>query len=106
MGTIKFDVPHSLPIEEAQKRVAKLTALWATQYGIKTQWVGNDARVAGKVKGLTLDAAVQVTGSAVNAEATDPGLLLRGPAKKYLTSQFAAYLDPKKSLADLGEVEG
>jgi hypothetical protein len=105
MGTIKFDVPHSLSLEEARARVEKLLANWSAKYGIQSTSTGNDAKVAGKVKGIALNAMLRVTSAGVDAEATDPGLLLRGPAKKYLTSQFLACLDPKIPLAEVGKAE-
>ena len=63
------------------------------------------SRAAGKASheggGLTLDATMRVTDKTVGGEATDPGMLLRGQAKKYLTHKFETWLDPGKSLEEL-----
>lgn len=101
MGTMKFEVPHSLPKDEAKRRVEALLKYWGGKYGTRAAWQGDGAQVSGKVMGINLDAAFEVTDSGIRGEGTDPGMLLRGQAKSYLTRKFAAVLDPNKSLADL-----
>jgi len=100
MGKIDFHVSHSLPQAEARRRIEKLTQHWA-KHGIHSTWNGDEARLQGKVLGMTLDATLRVTDKTVGGEATDPGLLLRGQAKRYLTHKFETWLDPKKSLEEL-----
>jgi hypothetical protein len=56
---------------------------------------------SGKVMGIALEGTMRVLDGKISGEATDPGMLLRGQAKKYVERKFAEYLDPKKSLADL-----
>lgn len=101
MGTMKFEVPHSLPKDEVRKRVEQLLEYWGTKYGVKADWAGEGARLVGKVMGIQLDASFVITDKAVQGEGTDPGLLLRGQAKAYLQKKFGAVLDPSKSLADV-----
>jgi hypothetical protein len=101
MGMMKFEVPHSLPRDEAKKRVQQLLEHWTSKYGVKSDWKGDGAKVTGRVMGIQLDATFQITDSAVAGEGTDPGLLLRGQAKTYLQKKFGAVLDPSKSLADI-----
>jgi uncharacterized heparinase superfamily protein len=106
MGTMKFDVPHSLPKEEARKRVERLMDDWSRKYGVKSQWSGDSASVSGRVMGISLEASFQVREGSVSGEGTDPGMLLRSKAKQYIQNKFDAYLDPSKStedLEDLGE---
>ena len=98
--TIEFHVDHSLPRAEARARIEKLTRAWA-RHGVKSTWNGDEAKLDGKVMGIHLVATLRVTDSRVGGEATDPGMLLRGTAKKYLTEKFAKYLDPGTSLVDL-----
>jgi hypothetical protein len=101
MGTMKFEVSHSLPKDEAKKRVEQLLHYWGTKYGVKADWSGDGAKLNGKVMGINLDASFVITDKAVQGEGTDPGMLLRGQAKAYLQKKFATVLDPSKSLADV-----
>jgi hypothetical protein len=102
MGLLSFEVPHTLPKEEARKRLEQLTRYWAGKYGVASRWSGDEATLSGKVMGISLSATLKVTESKVGGEATDPGMLLRGKAKKYLTHKFNSYLDPAKTLEQLG----
>ncbi len=103
MGKLKFEVPHSLGREEAKKRVEALIGYWSRKYGVNAQWAGDNASFAGKAMGFTIDATLQILDGKVAAESTDPGLLLRGQATKYLQKTFARFLDPAKTLADLNK---
>ena len=78
---------------------------WA-KHGIQSSWAGDMAKLSGKVLGVHLDATLRVTDRTVGGEATDPGLLLRGQAKKYLTHKFATWLDPTRSLEELADDGG
>jgi putative polyhydroxyalkanoic acid system protein len=101
MGTMKFEVPNTLPKDEAKKRVELLLQYWGTKYGVKSDWAGDGAKLNGKVMGINLDASFTITDKAIQGEGTDPGMLLRGQAKAYLQKKFGAVLDPSKSLADV-----
>lgn len=101
MGTMKFEVSHSLPKDEAKKRVEQLLHYWGSKYGVKSDWSGDGAKLNGKVMGINLDASFVITDKAIQGEGTDPGMLLRGQAKAYLQKKFGAVLDPSKSLADV-----
>ncbi len=48
--------------------------------------------------GVSVNGHLTVLGDKISGESTDPGMLLRGQAKKYLTRKFDEYLDPAKSL--------
>ena len=98
--TFEFHVSHALPRAEARARMERLTAAWS-RHGVQSKWTGDEAQLDGKVMGMHLVATLHVTDTQVGGEATDPGMLLRGQAKKYLTEKFAHYLDPKKSLSEL-----
>ncbi len=101
MATMKFDVSHTLPKDEAKQRVQKLVDYWHAKYGVQCTWEGERAHVNGKVMGINLDANFEVRDDCVTGEGTDPGMLLRGQAKKYIQGKFDTFLDPKKSAADL-----
>ena len=105
MGMMKLEIPHSLSLDDAKARVQALLDYWSRKYGVKSQWAGDKATFAGKAMGITIDGYLTVASKGVAGEATDPGMLLRGQAQKYLKKKFTDYLDPKKSLTDVqGEV--
>jgi hypothetical protein len=101
MGLIKFDVPNTLPIEEAKKRVEALLSYWNRKYGVSSSWKDHGASMKGKAMGVTIDGNLRVEANRIAGEATDPGMLLRGQAQKYLTRKFAEYLDASKTLEQL-----
>jgi len=98
---IKFEVPSSLSIEDAKKRVEALLAYWHRKYGVKSSWTGEKAVMSGRAMGVSIDGKLEVLATKVSGEAADPGMLLRGQATKYLTRKFGEYLDPKKTLEQL-----
>ena len=101
MGFLKFEVPNSLPVEEAKKRVEALLAYWKRKYGVTSAWTGVRATMKGKAVGVTIDGKLEVETKRIAGEASDPGMLLRGQAKKYLERKFAEYLNPSRSLDQL-----
>lgn len=101
MGMLKFEVPSTLPIDDSKKRVEALLSYWNRKYGITSSWNGTKAAMKGKAVGVTIDGTLEVLGNKISGEATDPGMLLRGQAQKYLTRKFAEYLDAAKSLDDI-----
>lgn len=105
MGMIKLEIPHTLSAEDAKARVQALLDYWARKYSLKSSWAGDKASFNGKMMGISIDGYLNVVAHRVAGEATDPGMLLRGQATKYLLRKFGDYLDPKKSLTDVqGEV--
>lgn len=105
MGMLKFEVPNALPVDEARKRVEALLDYWKRKYNVASSWTGDSATMKGKAMGVSIDGSLAVEGHRIAGEATDPGMLLRGQAQKYLTRKFAEYLDPKRSLEDLANGE-
>lgn len=101
MGKMSLEIPHTLSKDDALARVRLLTNAWGTKYGVTSRWNEDAVAFNGKVMGITLDGNLRVLDGKISGEATDPGMLLRGQAKKYVERKFAEYLDPKKSLADL-----
>jgi hypothetical protein len=98
---LKLDIPHALQVEDARARVTALLDHWAKKYGVKIAWTGDKATFDGKVMGISFNGSLTVLGGKIAGEASDPGMLLRGQAQKYLTKKFGDYLDAKKSLNDL-----
>lgn len=103
MGMLKFEVEHGFSKDEAKKRVEALLRYWGDRYGVRSSWSGDRATLSGKAMGVSIDGSLEIGERSVGGEAADPGMLLRGQAKKYLTRKFSDYLDPKKDPAKLGE---
>lgn len=111
MGMLKFEVPNSLPIEEAKKRVEALLGYWNRKHGVSSEWAAitsagepagvPSATMKGSAMGVKIDGNLKIETSRIAGEASDPGFLLRGQAQKYLTRKFAEYLDPKKTLEQI-----
>ena len=95
MGKIDFHVAHTLPLAEAKKRMERLTAYWA-KHGIQSTWAGDEAKLHGRVMGIHLDATLRVTDKTVGGEATDPGLLLRGPGEEVPDPQVRDLAGPEE----------
>jgi hypothetical protein len=100
MGTMKFEVNHSLSRDEAKKRIETLAQHWGSKYGFVTQWLGDSAKLAGKIMGLTIEATISIGDSKISGEGSDPGFLFRDKAKRYLTEKLTAALDPKAKMTD------
>lgn len=101
MGKMSLEIPHSLSKDEAKSRLQVLTDRWASKHGVASTWNGDSVTLNGKVMGIALEGVMHVLEGKISGEATDPGMLLRSQAKKYVERKFAEYLDPKKSVADL-----
>jgi hypothetical protein len=98
---MSLEIPHTLDKDEAKRRIELLTQRWASKHGVQSTWNGDSVTLNGKVMGITLEGVMQVMDKKISGEATDPGMLLRGQAKKYVERKFGDYLDPAKSVADL-----
>jgi hypothetical protein len=99
MGMLTFHVPNTLPVEEAKTRVEALLSYWQRKYGVQAVWSGTSATLTGKAMGFSFDGSVEVLAAKIAGNASDPGMLLRGQAQKYLTRKFAEYLNPAQALA-------
>jgi hypothetical protein len=61
---------------------------------VAVSWEGDSARLVGAVKGINFDATLTVRDGQVDAEGTDPGMLMRAVTTAYLKKKLAIYLDP------------
>ena len=100
---MRFDEAHTLGKDEAKRRIAKLADYWRSKYGVEVSWTEDSARLKGEVKGIGFDAKLTVRESNVEAEGTDPGLLMRSLAKTYLRKKLSLYLDPGVRVEDIIE---
>jgi len=102
---MKFEQAHTLGKDEAKARVQVLTKYWHDRYGVAVNWTSDySAHAKGSVKGVEFDATLTIRDSDVSAEGTDPGFLVRAAITAYLRQQLSEYLDPKKSVEDLGRM--
>ena len=101
MKKLKFEVPNTLPMEEARRRVEALLSYWGKKYGVQSSWSGDAATMAGKAMGVSIDGGLTVHPTRIAGEAVDPGMLLRGQAQKYIARKFGEYLDPSRSIDDI-----
>jgi hypothetical protein len=100
---MRFDNPNNLGKDEARRRITKLFDYWHSKYGVQVSWTDDSARLVGSVKGVAFDATITVGDTTVQAEGTDPGLLMRALTTSYLKKKLAMYLDPSKKLEDIVE---
>ncbi len=101
MGMLKFEVPHGLSKDEAVTRAKRLLEYWGEKYGITSSWSGDTANMNGKIMGISLEAVMTIKDDKVSGEATDPGMLLRSKARKYLEEKFQWALDPSRKAEEL-----
>jgi putative polyhydroxyalkanoate system protein len=94
---LSLEVSHALGRESAKKRMELLTQRWERKYGLRSTWAGDTARLSGTIMGISLQATLEVNDQSVRGEASDPGILFRSKAKKYLEEKLASYLDPSKT---------
>jgi putative polyhydroxyalkanoate system protein len=91
---LSLEVSHALGRESAKKRMELLIQRWARKYGLRSTWAGDTARLSGTIMGISLQATLEVNDQSVRGEASDPGILFRNKAKKYLEEKLCLYLDP------------
>src|SRR5690349_19682263 len=93
---------HKFEESEARERVRALSDYLSNKHGMAVAWLDdNRAHVKGKYTVVAIDAEVSVQGGQVRVSGKDPGMLWRGPAKKYIAGKLARYLDPAQSLDSL-----
>ncbi len=101
MARLNFEVPNTLPVDDAKQRVEALLTYWQRKYGIAATWTGASAKLTGKAMGVSIDASLNVEDRRIAGEGPDPGFLLRGQATKYIQRKFGQYLDPTTPLDEL-----
>jgi hypothetical protein len=84
--------PHALGKDEARARIQRLTDYWENKYGVAAAWDGNCAKISGKVKGITFDAAITVGDTEVEAKGSDLNWLVRRAAESYIRDKLDEYL--------------
>jgi len=96
---MEIEQSHAFGIDEVRARVRALGDYLAQKHGMTVEWLDeNRARIVGKYAVVNIDAEARIEGSRVLVKGKDPGLLWRAPAKKYVSSKLASYLDPARSV--------
>lgn len=94
---MEIEQNHNFGIDEARKRVQALGDYLAKKHGMTVEWLDADrARIRGKYAVVSIDAEARIEAGRVSVSGKDPGLLWRVPAKKYITTKLASYLDPAR----------
>lgn len=96
---MEIEQTHAFGLDEARARLRALADYLSNKHGMTVQWLDEDrARIVGKYAVVSIDAEARLEKSRVLIKGRDPGLLWRGPAKKYISAKLAAYLDPARSV--------
>ena len=96
---MEIEQQHAFGLDEARARLRALADYLTTRHGMNVQWLDEDrARIVGKYAVVNIDAEARLEKTRVLVKGADPGMLWRGPAKKYISSKLAAYLDPARPL--------
>jgi hypothetical protein len=93
---------HSFDPAEARERLRALGDYLQNRHGMQVTWTSDDSlHLHGKYTVVEIDAQVKLEPGRVHVQGKDPGMLMRGTAKKYGASKLATYLDPSATPANL-----
>jgi hypothetical protein len=94
--SMNIDFKHGLQSDEAKARVRALGEYLENRHGIRVTWdeANELATVNGKYMVVNIRGSVKFAPGLVHFEGEDPGFLLRGKAKSYLTEKLEKYMDP------------
>ena len=93
---------HSFDPSEARERLRALGDYLQNRHGMQVTWTSEDSlHLKGKYTVVTIDAEVRLEPGRVHVAGKDPGVLLRGTAKKYVAGKLQTYLNPAEPLATL-----
>jgi hypothetical protein len=94
--SMNIDFKHGLQPDEAKARLRALGEYLQNRHGIQCTWdaSGEQANIAGKYMVVNIRGSVKFAPGVVHFEGEDPGFLLRGKAKQYLTEKLEKYMDP------------
>jgi hypothetical protein len=98
---MRLERKHRFTDDEALSRLRALTDYWGARYGVQTDWTGSKARISGKVRGVSFDGTIDVSGGAMVADMKAGFLAEKLGAKGYVERKLDDYLDPAKPLESL-----
>jgi len=90
---------HPFTHEEARERLRALGEYMQNRHGMQVTWTSDDAlHLKGKYTVVEIDAQVRLEAGRVHVQGKDPGMLMRGVAKKYVAGKLETYLNPAEAL--------
>lgn len=93
---------HRFDEKEARERIRALADYMQNKHGMQVTWTSdNSMHLQGKYTVVTIDVHVTLAPGVVHAKGKDPGMMLRGTAKKYVGGKLESYLDPNVPLEQL-----
>lgn len=92
---LQFDEPHGFTTAEARERIQLMFKYWSERFGVTSAWEGNRGNFSGRMFGLHFEGWMVVDGQRVSGMTSDPGFLLRGPARDYIDRKLKKYLHPQ-----------
>jgi hypothetical protein len=91
---LEFKISHTFERTEARERVRQLLHYWKERFGVVSEWSGDHVLMSGRVYGVEIIAALDVTDGEVVGVARDPGFFWRGQAHSYVEGKLKKYLNP------------
>ena len=96
---------HNFDENEARERIRALADYMQNNHGMKVTWSSPDSmHLVGKYTVVGIDVQVTLRPGQVQLTGKDPGMMLRGTAKKYVGGKLETYLDPATPLDQLPRV--
>ena len=93
--TMTLLVGHHFSKTDAHARLQQLLDYWTRRWQLSQTWSGDRVLVVGTVASIDFRAFLEVTDTAVTCESTDPGAILRNPARDYVRNKLRKYLHPQ-----------
>jgi hypothetical protein len=102
---MELEQSHRFAVQEARERIRALGDYLSQKHGMTVTWTDADhVSIRGKYTIVTVDANLSLEADRVRVTGKDPGMLWRLPAKSYVQSKLAKYLDPNEALEALPRV--
>ena len=93
--TMTLAVGHHFTRTDAHARLKQLLDYWTTRFHLSQTWAGDRVYVAGTVMAVDFKACLEVTDTDVKCESSDPGFVMRNPAREYVRNKLRKYLHPQ-----------
>ncbi len=93
---------HNFDDNEARERIRALADYMQNRHGMQVdENPDGSLHVRGKYTVVNIDIQVRLAPGCVHVQGKDPGMMLRGTAKKYIAGKLEFYLDPNMPLDQL-----
>ena len=95
MGTMKFEIPHTLNKDEARKRVEQLLQYWRSKYGVQSNWSGDGIMTSRRFSLARCWAMVVKEFVQMRRDRLTFGMMIGVPLLQLVLFGFAINADPK-----------